>query len=362
MTNVREVEVGDLSGSSLMPAYLIALVQEGGAEFLDNAAVTVRALAVDDVVVPLVFGEPRVANGDVCSPSAHYLRYTFEEFEKRHPRIPSWCLRALSVVATTMFLAGNIDRVVYVNNWLFATNPYQPLSPEQLEAVKRHVTQRYPQHAVVVRTVNPYLQPQQSEQLRSAGFTLVKARRVYLLDPAGEPFSKSDNAQRDLRLLRTSPYAIIGNAQLDASDMDRLEQLYRSLYLDKHSLLNPQYTRRFFELLWRENLATFRALKRDGRIDGFICFWVQDNLLVGVCIGYDVAMPREAGLYRQLIALLITEAGVRGVVLHLSAGVGHFKALRGALPFAEYDAVYVRHLASHRQLAWRLLQGQGNLW
>lgn len=362
MTAVRELDAAALSQASKMSPYLEALVRDGGGVFLDNARMAVRALAVDDVVVPLVFGEPGCANGDVCSPCAHYVRYTFEEFHKRHRIIPLWCFGVLSSASTALFRAGAIDRVVYLNNWLFATNPHQPFSRGQLEAVIRDLVSRYPRHVIIVRTVNPRLHAQHSELLQGCGFKMVKARKVYLLDVDGLPFKESENAKRDLRLLETSPYSIIGNEQLEATDMPRLETLYRGLYLDKHSYLNPQYTHRFFEFMWRHNQMTFRALRKDGRIDGFICFWVQDNLLVGVSVGYDVTMPRHVGLYRQVIALLIKEARERRVILHLSAGVGRFKELRGAVPCAEYDAVYMRHLLPHRRLAWRLLQWQGHLW
>jgi len=345
-----------------MSPYVAALVREGASVFLDNARVTVRALDVDDVVVPLVICEPGQANCDVCSPCAHYIRYTIEEFYKRHPMIPPWCIRVLMLVGTALFRAGAIDRVVYVNNWLFPTNPHQPFTIEQIEAVKRHLIGRYPRHAVVFRTVTPRLDAGHSDRLQACGFEMVKARKVHLLDAGDVRCQDRRDTRNDMRLLETSPYTIVGKEQLQVSDMARLESLYRGLYLDKHSHLNPQFNRRFFGMLWRDDQMTYRALRKDGQIDGFVCFWVRDNLLTSVVAGYDVTMPRELGLYRQVIALVIKEAQKQKVLLHLSAGVSRFKELRGAVPYPEYDAVYMRHLPAHRRIAWRLLQWQGHLW
>jgi len=346
----------------MMSPYVEALVRDGASVFLDNARVSVRALAVDDVVVPLVICEPGYANGDVCSPHTHYVLYTIEEFHKRHPLIPLWCVRVLASASAALFRGVAIDRVVYVNNWLFPTNPHQPFSSEQIEAVKRHLISRYPRHAIVFRTVNPRLHAEHSERLRACGFEMVKSRKIYLLDVDGPQFKERTNAKRDLRLLETSPYTVVGNERLRASDFPRLETLFRGLYLDKHSYLNPQFSRRFFEFMWRHDQLTYRALRKDGQIDGFVCFWVRGNLLTSAAMGYDVTTPRRLGLYRQVIALLIKEAQERKALLNMSAGAGRFKELRGAIPYAEYDAVYMRHLLPHRQIAWRLLQCQGHLW
>jgi len=361
LAEVCEFDGVALADAPPMSPYLKALVRNGPGVFLDNAHVTVRLLAVDGAPVPLVIGEPGPPNADVCSPCSHYALYTIEEFRKRHPVIPSWSARLLAAGARALFRWCAVDRVVCVNNWLFATNPHQPFSREQIEGIQRHLVARYPRHAIVFRTVTPRLHAEHSDRLRACGFVPVKARKVYLLDLRG-PRPQKRGLREDLRLLKTGPYEIVGNDQLQPSDMPRLETLYRGLYLEKHSYLNPQFSRHFFEFMWRHDLLVFRALRGDGRIDGFICFFIRDNLMIGVAIGYDLTLPRELGLYRRVMALLVEEAQRRRVWLHLSAGAGRFKELRGAVPCPEYDAVYLRHLSPRQRTAWRLFQFQGKLW
>jgi hypothetical protein len=155
---------------------------------------------------------------------------------------------------------------------------------------------------------------------------------------------------------------VIGGEGIGDADIPRLAELYRSLYIDKHSSLNPGLTEDFFALTLRGNDLHYRALQRAGTIDGFIVFFVDDGVLTGVFIGYDRGLPRRLGLYRQLIAVLVAEARDRGLLLNLSAGAAEFKSLRGAFPVIEYDAVYDRHLSPRRRLAWWLATQQGRAW
>ncbi|HSF01902.1 MAG TPA: class I SAM-dependent methyltransferase, partial [Solirubrobacterales bacterium] len=70
---------------------------------------------------------------------------------------------------------------------------------------------------------------------------------------------------------------------------------------------------------------------------------------------------RGLGLYRTLMALFIAEASERQLLLNLSAGADQFKALRGAVPVEEFDAVYDRHLPVLRRSVWAGLAVAGRL-
>jgi len=75
-------------------------------------------------------------------------------------------------------------------------------------------------------------------------------------------------------------------------------------------------------------------------------------VVTGVVLGYERSLPQGLGLYRMLFALLTAEAAERELLLNLSAGAGRFKALRGAVPVEEFDAVYDRHLPAPRRVVW----------
>lgn len=320
------------------------------------------AVSIDGIVLPLAIAEPAVHNTDVCSPYSHYVRYTVEELCKRHPGPARWLFRGAFGAYGALLRACCFDRVLYLNNWLLSTNPHRDLNAEQVDRLTGFLLARFPGHALVQRSINPDLQPAYCDALAAAGFRLVKSRRVYPLDPAGERFHSSANAGLDLRLLARSEYEVIGGERIGEADMTRLAQLYRSLYLDKHSQLNPGLTEAFFSLTLIDANFEYRALKRGGQIDGFVFFYESGGVLTGVFIGHDRSLPLELGLYRQLIAILIAEARDRGVLLNLSGGAGEFKQLRGAVPVVEYDAVYDRHLPPRRRLAWWLVTQQGRAW
>src|SRR5262249_14803346 len=143
---------------------------------------------------------------------------------------------------------------------------------------------------------------------------------------------------------------------------DRLAELYRGLYLEKHSRLNPQLNERFFALTVTERVLTYRALMWNGRIDGFVAFHEGDDAMTGAVLGYDRRLPIEAGLYRMLVALLMVEGAKRKVLINLSAGADRFKVLRGGMPVEEYDAVFDRHLLPARRLAWSALRVATGIW
>jgi hypothetical protein len=343
-------------------AYLEGLLRSGPSRYIDNARVEMTAVRIDGTVLPLVLGNPELRNADSCSPYSHYVRYTLEELLKRNPDLPAWPLRVLFGAYGAGLRACSVDRVLYLNNWLFATNPHQELDADQLRRLTEFLCARCPGHALVQRSINPRLHPHYRDALTAAGFRMVRSRVVYLLDPRSERFGSSSNVKLDLQLLERSPYEVIGGEAIGESEVPRLAGLYRSLYLDKHSGLNPGLTEDFFALTLRGKDLQCRALKQAGRIDGFIMSFERGGVLTGAFIGYDRGLPRELGLYRQLVALLIAEARDRGMLLNLSAGAAVFKSLRGAYPVIEYDAVYDRHLSPRRRLAWWLLRQQGRAW
>jgi hypothetical protein len=258
--------------------------------------------------------------------------------------------------------AGKVDRVVYVNNWLLATNPTLRLSAAQITAMTAFLAATYPDAAIVVRTVNPTQDPENVERLRQAGYRLIRSRRVYLMDAGSLRTLSRTDARIDRQLLEHTPYEVVDDRRVLIHHAARLTRLYRELYLDKHTLLNPQFNERFFASTLANGILEYRALTRNGRIDGFITFYEEADGLIGGVVGYDREVAAEVGLYRMLFAIFMMEGAKRGLPVHLSAGSDRFKVLRGALAAEEYDAVFVRHLSVGRQLAWRSLQVATSIW
>jgi hypothetical protein len=170
---------------------------------------------------------------------------------------------------------------------------------------------------------------------------------------------ESEELRRDLRLSERHGYEVVAKPEVIAAGAERLAELYRGLYLDKHSQLNPRFNAAFVRLTLEEGLLSYRAFRREGSIDAFKAWYVRDGMMTGAFVGYDRQKPRQLGLYRQAMALQTAEAARRGLRLFLSGGAGEFKSLRGAAPHEEYEAVWDRHLSPRRRLPWAMVEWAG---
>ena len=341
--------------------YLGPLMRDGAACYVENVNLAVRALSVDVTLLPLIVNPGKRAVSDICSPYAHYFMYTVEEFRKSHSAFSGFIFRVLTFPFGVLLRACDIDHAIFINNWLFTTNPGPSLSNEKIGAATDLLLREYPDFAIVLRSVNSLFDHQLQNSLVCNGYRLVRSRRVYVIDCTGKRALRHNNIQIDLKLLKKSSYRVLDCHESLQKHVSRMAELYRGIYLSKHSTLNPQFTSEFFLLTLKERIFAYRALEKDGRIDGFVTFFVQDDRLTGAVLGYDLNSPQEIGLYRMLIAILISEAAQRNLHLNLSGGAGRFKLLRGAVPIDEYDAIYDRHLPAYRRLAWTTLKITGRL-
>ena len=159
-----------------------------------------------------------------------------------------------------------------------------------------------------------------------------------------------------MALLRRSPYALFPAEALTDGALPRLKALYDALYLVKYSPFNPQFTLEFFRLARDERLLEIHTLQREGRLDGVIGTFARDGVVTAPLFGYDTALPARLGLYRLLTAVGSERAAAREQTVHLSAGVGPFKRIRGGEPTLEYSALYDRHLPAARRRPWTALK------
>jgi len=356
LSEYAQVPARDMAGR-----YIASLMQYGPMFYVAHANIAIKALSIDGKVLPLVINAGTSATSYVWSPYAHYALYTIEEFRKRHAPIPTMSFRGLALPFGAALRTTSIDRVVFVNNWLWSTNPSPGLSAAQIGAVTGRLLEAYPDSAIVFRSVNPRLDPSLCTALRENDYRLVRSRRVYVLDGASPHPLQHYNTQTDLKLLHNSPYQIIACPSTLEPYAQRMAELYSALYLTKHSRLNPRFNAEFFRLTLKEHIFQYRALSRNGSIDAFVAFFVEREVMTGAVLGYAQELSQKLGLYRLAVAMLIAEATTRHLQLNLSGGVGQFKMLRGAIPVEEFDAVYDHHLPLHRRLAWTALRIAGRL-
>lgn len=337
--------------------FLFPFIREGADRFMANVETRMLALRLDDLVLPVTVNEAEYGTCYVCSPYSHYVHCSWEEARRLpYPGLPL-ALGAVIAPVAGLLRAGQFNRAVHVNNWLLSTNLYPTLSGEQLAQITG-LHQRFPEHAIILRSLNDRMHPAMLAQLQGIGYKLIPSRQVWLHDVSRlERFTKKAryNIGRDTRLLAESGYRIIPHEGLTPADIPRLRSLYAALYLEKYSAYNPDFTEPLFDLALRTGIFRLTALEKGGRIDGVIGYFARGGAMTAPVVGYDTGLPAEAGLYRMLGALLIREARRLGLLIHDSAGAASFKRWRGAVPAMEYSAVYDRHLPAGRRLAWTAL-------
>jgi hypothetical protein len=128
----------------------------------------------------------------------------------------------------------------------------------------------------------------------------------------------------------------VPDAEFTPQDLERALDLYQIIYRQRHSLRNPDYSIEFLQWAQRRGLIELLGLRSStGQLCAFAARHNQGTTTSVPMLGYDLEADRRDGLYRQLVALLIREAGVRRQTFDFSSGAGDFKRKRGFEPRLE---------------------------
>jgi len=135
-------------------------------------------------------------------------------------------------------------------------------------------------------------------------------------------------------------------------NISRIFSLYQKLYREKYTL-NVNYTELFFKDILNDSNFHILALKKE-KIDAFAIYEKNGRFMQAPCVGYDITLPRELALYRQIATLLIETARTNNLSFNASSGVAQFKINRGGYLIPEFYAVYSHHLPFYKRVSWKL--------
>ena len=169
------------------------------------------------------------------------------------------------------------------------------------------------------------------------GFSLIDNHNLATFSPdnaANHPLLKA----LYLPLMRQESCILIHNVHVDTQLLDT----------------GSRDTLAFLRNLLSEKIIRIKALWDGEKIVAFTGYFTLDGVMINPLIGYDRSYPQREGLYRLLTMETMLEAEKQGLLLNMSSGAAHFKRLRGAQPFLEYNLVYDRHLSFFRRLPWAL--------
>jgi len=184
------------------------------------------------------------------------------------------------------------------------------------------------------------------------------SRPVLYLDPSKGKYKRKRMFKSDQKLWEKSQdgYYWEKNPELSKTEQARLLSLYQSLYLDKYSSLNPQYTPAYLDVLLESKALDFHVLKKEDEIFGVTAFFKQNGQITTPFIGYDREVPLKVGLYRFLNLRLMEEAIEEKLLLNMSSGAANFKKIRGGKGSMEYNMVFDRHLSPTYRVPWQIYE------
>lgn len=346
----------DTADSVYTQRFLEPFVTNGASRYIDNVHAEVFALKSDSYVFPLVVPEIHPDNSYVCSPYNHYITFGKEHAGMIDNPLLSPLIKPLLTLMGKLGRAVKLDSVVYVNNWLYAIDLYpEGIEPQHLRAIVACLTQRFPERAIIFRSLNPKTNGQLMLQLKKMGFHLIASRYVWVTDTKKEEIFRTRIVKSDLRLWERNPYQILDEPQISATECGELLGLERLLYVIQHSPLQPQFNQNYMQLLVDQGLLNFKVLKLNGTCKGVAGYLQRNGTMYCPFFGYDKKDPEHNTIYRLLNTSLLLEAKKRGALFNQSAGAAFFKSVRRAEGCLESMAVYTQHLPRRQKAAWSIL-------
>lgn len=341
-------------------AFLTPLIKDGVHQYIDNVHTDLRVLKFDDTVIPITVNDGQYDNSYVCSPFGFFISYAQQSlgtlFQTNIRYMVDQILNAFGKTIQTF----EFNKVVLVNNWFFSTHLYPQIKPSQVKRMVEFLQESFPEHAIVFRSIDPYTNPICYRTLLQMECDYISTRQIFLIDPHASTLYESRLFKSDMKLLNKSDYQILSNQELSEADIPRMLELYRDLYIQKYSHLNPKFNEKFLQLALSNNLLTFKALKKEGRIDGIVGFMERNGKMYCPYFGYDGHVSKDQSLYRILSTVLMLEAYERRLFFHQSSGASTFKSIRKAKGCIEYTAVFYKHLKIQRHLPWMMLKNLYN--
>jgi len=326
-------------------------------QHIRNLHAGIEALRVDGVSLPVsVHDAARRGDAWICSPVTSYSDYAAEEIERfGHPALTR-PLRALALGFGAWMRRAGLDGAVSVNNWLVSTNAYPDLPAASIRRIADAARARWPTHAIWFRSLNRAHTAAWLDALDGAGARLIPSRQVYLYERVDRLAARHSDLKRDLRLLARNDMRPCPPGTLDAADYARIAELYGLLYLVRYSRLNPDYSAALMRDWHALGLLELHGARDErGVLNGVVGLLRFGDLITAPILGYDIALPARAGLYRRLTATALDCARRDDALVNLSAGAAHFKRQRGGVPAIEYSAVLDDHLPTSARRALGVL-------
>lgn len=354
--NIDQLHWPSDSFSLLTKEFFVPLVKNRADYYVDNLKTNLKLLKVEDQVLPLMINNEEYDNSYLCSPYNFYISYALESLTIIKNHSFRQMVQGMLNFLAKILRKRKLNKTIHVNNFPFSTNLYPLLDQKTLAAVINYLTTQFPDHAIIFRTLNEYSHAKECQSLKNIGASLIAYRQIYLLDAKDPHVFSGKTVKKDFKRLQKTDYEILNGQQIKEWDFSKIAKMYQDLYIDRHSTLNPQYNEQFIHLLVTSKILDFKALYKNGSLEGIFGYCNYRGVLVSPFVGYNRNVPQEDGLYQLLSTILMIEAKEKELILNMGAGSSNFKKNRKAKGYLEYMAVYNKHLPFSRRLPWIALQ------
>lgn len=341
----------------LKKSFYTPIINNGIESYFTNVHGDVEILQMGDQSIPLLITSGNFDDSYVCSTYGRYILLGLESLYIVKNQLLRKAAEKILKFLGWYIHQGKINNAVYVNHGLFSTDLHNDaLTIEDIQSITANLKKRFPHHAIVFRSLTKKCCPNLMGHLAVSGYRFLVSAPVHITDMQNGELFNTRIIKSDMKFWNEHQPEVIDKSQLSQKDEERLFELYYGFSIEHHSKLNPQPTRDFISLLIKEPLFTLKAIKREGKIDGFIGYRQQGGTLTCSIFAYDKNCPDSAHLYRMLSTLLFLEAKKEAKIFHQSSGASFYKNIRRAEHLCEYLGIHISHLPLKQKSSWLLLK------
>lgn len=331
--------------------YVDTLQSLGLSNAIGNVQTQLDTIMIEGQPVPTTLNDTEYGNSYVCSPYTAYISYAEDELELIQSKGQRRLFRGAIRLADKLLKWARINQTLSINNWLVSTNLPPNWSADTIPDLTHRLVQRYPQHSFNIRSLNWHNNAALMQSLQENGWLLIPARQVYLFDNQDRQWWQRSHTKRDQSLLRKTALKQVLPCEHLEDDFVDIRACFNKLFIEKHSHFNPQFSAEYLFQMHKHGLMKFYSFRdpEGDKIVASIGLFTQQEIITTPMVGYDTSLPKELGLYRLLMAVLLKETYESGQMMNLSSGAGNFKRARGGVPTIEYTAFYTKHLSCRRK-------------
>lgn len=330
--------------------------------FIQNSSTALVTYVFNKIEIPIVAELNHVQNKCyVTSFTTQYILYVQEEVLKstKYSSTQKIIVRYFTPLILKAAQFIKIANISWINNSLVSTplyhNTWNTINTNELVNT---ILKKYPNKTIAYRSVVPLTNPILFKKLKNAHYLPLMGRQIYIFDPKTSIYKKKRSFQMDKKLAEKQQkyYWSVLNTE-NEKELDRIFDLYQKLYLEKHSVYNPIYTKVFIKNGIGNFKLRFEVLK-DKDTDLIVAvqgIHETESIINTSFIGYDQTIPQKEGLYRLMNYELMRQAIEKEKILNMSSGAGDFKLKRGGVATFEYQMIYTKNLSFFRLRLWKFL-------